>query len=80
MDEKMAKRQSPAFVMPILALIIASFTYGGRAFGATESVLWSFAGGPDGSVPVSPLTMDPNGNLFGTTSAGERTVGALFSN
>jgi uncharacterized repeat protein (TIGR03803 family) len=39
--------------------------------GWTETVLHSFGPGPtDGNVPTSPLTLDPKGNLYGTTSSG----------
>jgi len=37
---------------------------------ATEKVLYGFTGGIDGSLPSSSLTMDGNGNLYGTASAG----------
>ena len=33
-------------------------------------VIYSFTGSPDGSVPLSDLTFDAEGNLYGTTSAG----------
>ncbi len=36
----------------------------------TESQLYSFKGGTDGSLPTSTLVFDANGNLYGTTSAG----------
>jgi uncharacterized repeat protein (TIGR03803 family) len=36
----------------------------------TESVLYSFAGAPDGANPVTSLTMNPNGTLYGTTYDG----------
>lgn len=36
----------------------------------TEAVLYSFAGQADGASPVSGLTFDAAGNLYGTTSAG----------
>jgi uncharacterized repeat protein (TIGR03803 family) len=36
----------------------------------TETVLYSFTGQADGSQPVSNLTFDDNGNLYGTTVAG----------
>jgi uncharacterized repeat protein (TIGR03803 family) len=35
-----------------------------------EVVLYSFAGGKDGSNPQAGLAMDASGNLYGTTSAG----------
>jgi uncharacterized repeat protein (TIGR03803 family) len=36
----------------------------------TETVLYSFKGGSDGSSPISPLVSDAAGNLYGTTSDG----------
>jgi uncharacterized repeat protein (TIGR03803 family) len=36
----------------------------------TETVLYSFKGGTDGSSPISTLVSDANGNLYGTTSDG----------
>jgi hypothetical protein len=36
----------------------------------TETVLYNFAGSPDGAVPDSRLTPDGAGNLYGTTQAG----------
>jgi uncharacterized repeat protein (TIGR03803 family) len=36
----------------------------------SESVLYSFAGGNDGSAPYAGLTADKSGNLYGTTTAG----------
>ncbi|HWY58317.1 MAG TPA: choice-of-anchor tandem repeat GloVer-containing protein [Terriglobales bacterium] len=36
----------------------------------TEKVLYSFTGGADGSLAVAGLTIDKNGNLYGTTLAG----------
>ncbi len=38
--------------------------------GWTETILHSFGGGTDGKYPRTALTMDPAGNLFGTTSNG----------
>lgn len=36
----------------------------------TETVLYKFKGGKDGSAPLSQLIMDKKGNLYGTTSGG----------
>jgi len=36
----------------------------------TETVLYAFQGGSDGSEPVAGLTMDIGGNVYGTTSYG----------
>jgi uncharacterized repeat protein (TIGR03803 family) len=36
----------------------------------TESVLWSFTGGQDGSYPWSGVIFDGSGNLYGTTTEG----------
>jgi len=38
--------------------------------GWTESVLYSFTGGPDGANPYAGLTLDQAGNLYGATGAG----------
>ncbi len=41
----------------------------------TESVVYSFAGGQDGQLPYSNLTLDAKGNLYGTTSGGGTSGG-----
>jgi uncharacterized repeat protein (TIGR03803 family) len=41
-----------------------------RRGGWTEKVLYSFAGGNDGSLPTSTLIFDAAGNLYGTTTTG----------
>ena len=41
----------------------------------TESVLYSFQGGSDGSSPISTLVPDSSGNLYGTTSEGGISTG-----
>lgn len=46
------------------------FCAGAPARGATEKVLWSFSGTPDGAFPAAGLTRDAAGNLYGTTQRG----------
>src|SRR5208282_5308413 len=42
----------------------------------TEAILWNFGNGNDGISPVSGLTMDGSGNLYGATSSGGSYVSA----
>jgi uncharacterized repeat protein (TIGR03803 family) len=47
----------------------------------TESVLYSFKGGPDGNSPISTLASDAQGNFYGTSSDGGSTqcgCGTIF--
>jgi uncharacterized repeat protein (TIGR03803 family) len=47
--------------------------------GWTYSVIYSFTGGADGSVPWSQLVLDSSNNLYGTTqSGGSHGFGAVF--
>jgi uncharacterized repeat protein (TIGR03803 family) len=43
-----------------------------------ESVLWSFTGGSDGSLPAAAVTLDSAGNLYSTTSSGGSGSGVVF--
>jgi uncharacterized repeat protein (TIGR03803 family) len=43
--------------------------------GGTETVLHTFLGGSDGAHPKGSLIADSEGNLYGTTSSGERLEG-----
>lgn len=36
----------------------------------TQKLLWMFTGGTDGAIPVATVTLDANGDLYGTTTAG----------
>jgi uncharacterized repeat protein (TIGR03803 family) len=45
----------------------------------SESVLYSFTGGADGSQPWAPITIDSAGNLYGSTVyGGAHSIGAIF--
>jgi len=45
----------------------------------TESILHSFAGGSDGSIPYSGLIQDAAGNFYGTTiEGGSKNVGTVY--
>jgi uncharacterized repeat protein (TIGR03803 family) len=47
--------------------------------GGTETLIYSFTGGADGSIPEAGLLQDAQGNLYGTTSAGgARNFGTVF--
>jgi uncharacterized repeat protein (TIGR03803 family) len=43
-----------------------------------ETVLYSFAGGSDGSGPYSNLVRDAAGNLYGTTVGGGSGLGTVY--
>ena len=65
-------------------LVVALTLVGALTFGAqvvqaqTFTVLHNFTGGLDGSSPYAGLSMDEQGNLYGTTSAGGIGYGAVF--
>jgi uncharacterized repeat protein (TIGR03803 family) len=44
----------------------------------TETLLYSFTGGPDGGTPYGSLLRDSAGNLYGTASTGGTTTGNCF--
>jgi uncharacterized repeat protein (TIGR03803 family) len=46
--------------------------------GWIDSVLYSFAGSPDGATPFSTLIFDSSGNLYGTTTAGGTGWGTVY--
>jgi hypothetical protein len=49
------------------------------ASAATETVLYSFTGHNDGSIPQGPLILDSHGDLYGTTYyGGKSNVGVVF--
>lgn len=54
----------------ILAVSLLPVVCSGASPTSTEAILHSFTGSPDGAAPLSDLTMDSVGNLYGTTSGG----------
>jgi uncharacterized repeat protein (TIGR03803 family) len=44
----------------------------------TSSIIYTFAGGPDGQDPVSGLVEDASGNLYGTTTQGGSATGCSY--
>jgi hypothetical protein len=62
-----------AFLFFALLLIAAH-----RAQAQTETVLYNFAGSPDGANPGSALTPDGAGNFYGTTSFGGLGYGTVY--
>ena len=54
----------------VFALLIVSLIAHTQAFGASESVVWSFDGVTEGGNPQAGLVMDSSGDLFGTTAVG----------
>jgi uncharacterized repeat protein (TIGR03803 family) len=61
-----------------LALLVLLLACAFAAQAQTFTVLHSFTGGGDGSSPVSGLTMDHGGNLYGTTTFGGLGPGTVF--
>ncbi len=56
------------FTLPVLMLL---FLVGSpAASGQKYKVIYEFSGTPDGAAPLSTLTMDGSGNLYGTTARG----------
>jgi uncharacterized repeat protein (TIGR03803 family) len=51
---------------------------GSPAKGWKETVLYTFAGGSDGSSPQGQLLIDQAGNLYGTTAGGGNGNGTVF--
>jgi uncharacterized repeat protein (TIGR03803 family) len=62
-----------AFVLGLVALVAPP------AQAQTFSVIHAFTGGSDGGNPLAGFTIDPAGNLYGTTNAGGNTgTGTVF--
>jgi len=64
---------------PILAVFSILLIGVAAASAQTETVLYNFAGSPDGAVPQSPLISDGSGNFWCTTiTGGENNYGSVF--
>ena len=61
--------------LALAVVLVAAFVATRSARAQTESVLYSFTGGTDGSTPVAGLVQDAQGNLYSTTYAGGGTGG-----
>jgi len=51
-------------------LVVALLALTPFALAQTYNVVYNFTGGSDGANPIAGVTLDPAGNLYGTTSAG----------
>jgi hypothetical protein len=58
-----------ASCIPALLALLPVFSSGSSPV-AKEKVIYSFTGGTDGGIPLSDLTLDGAGNLYGTTEVG----------
>lgn len=77
---RLSKPRFLRIVFAALAIFsILNLTARRRAFAATESILWSFGNGTDGSAPIAGLIRDRSGNLYGTTvNGGAYGSGTVF--
>ena len=66
----MQRKTFGCFLGSLLVSAFAIFLPGVSAFGQTESILYTFTGGSDGSGPTGSLIFDAAENLYGTTDAG----------
>ncbi len=54
----------------VLLAMTVTFTLAPASHAQTYNVLHSFTGQTDGAAPMAGVTIDPSGNVYGTTSAG----------
>jgi uncharacterized repeat protein (TIGR03803 family) len=60
----------------LLAVLFVSVSVVAQTY--TESILYSFAGGSDGSGSTTGLVVDTAGNLYGTANGGAKGIGVVF--
>lgn len=69
--------KSTSAVLALLCVLLLGAVRPAQA--QTETVLYSFAGIPDGANPVAGVTLDAAGNLYGTTdNGGTSGLGTVF--
>jgi uncharacterized repeat protein (TIGR03803 family) len=68
-------KKTPALM--ILASAMLAFNLTNSAWGQTETVIYSFPGGSDGSMPQGGVVADAKGNLYGTTEVGGAGSGGV---
>lgn len=72
-------RDATRATLGILPLLIASLCWISLAQAQTESVIYSFGNGTDGSQPQNSVISDGAGNLYGTTTiGGSLQAGTVF--
>ena len=74
MTEQRRKQGEAGFWIRVSVMAVAVFLVAAapQTQAQTYSVIHSFSGNADGSFPETGLTVDRNGNLYGTTTAGGR--------
>jgi uncharacterized repeat protein (TIGR03803 family) len=75
----MQRLRSFQFVLPIMLVLLVFAITSAQAQLYTETVLYSFAGKPDGTSPYAGVVQDAQGNLYGTTYlGGTSNMGTVF--
>lgn len=70
MTQTMTKSSILCSTRVLVVVTVSLFLLSGVATAQTLNVLYSFTGGADGGFPASPLVLDQQGNLYGTTVYG----------
>lgn len=73
---KLAAASARALILAVFAALLLIAAHPAQA--QTETVLYNFTGGSDGSTPESRLTSDSAGNFYGTTLYGGLGYGTVF--